>query len=218
MKQSVKYTSMTLAGKLRTEVRINIDNRGFDYTSNNTADGKYTSLSFYPIISISLIRPSERDETGKTIRAAWNPNDNLGMTKHTLPIFLRELSGIQEDLKIPELYTYTGKRLELNEEEAAKIRRVFNIGNIVVELSAVVIIKPEDDTRIEGIKMKFNNEQSHVLLTLNDIESLRFDLTTMDVNSLAMLMYLNYITKSDKPINFNTNTLKTDIDITPLGG
>ena len=32
---------------------------------------------------------------------------------------------LQEDLKITDLYTYHGKRLELNEEVASKIRRVF---------------------------------------------------------------------------------------------
>ena len=218
MKQSVKYTSLVISSKLRTEVRITVDNRGFDSSTSNFGDGKYTSLSLYPLVSISLIKPNEMDDNGQRVRAPWNPNDSLGMTKYTLPIFINELSGIQEDLKIPELYTYTGKRLELNEEAATKIRRVFNVGNIIVELSAIVITKPEDDTRVEGIKMKFNNEQSHVLLTLNDIEALRFDLSTMDVNSLAMLMYLNYITKSEKPTNFNTNTLKTDIDITPIGG
>lgn len=216
MKQSVKYTSMTIAGKLRTELKINVNGRNNpEWTSSNAGD-KNTSVALYPIVSVTIIRPNEVDENGRTVRPPWNPNDSLGMTKHTLPIFVRELAGIQEDLKIPKLYTYTGKRLELNEELAAKIRRVFSMGSImVVELSAVVITRPEDDARIEGIKMKFNNEQSHVLLTLNDIEALRFDLASMDVNSLAMLLYLNYITKPDHPTNFNASTITTEIDIAP---
>ena len=53
-----------------------------------------------------------------------------------------------------KVHTYHGKRLELNEEVAAKIRRVFMIGNVTLELSAVVVVQ-QDESRVEGIKVKF---------------------------------------------------------------
>lgn len=214
MKQSVRFLNLTIPGKLRVEVRITVDDRGSEYVSDFNGN-KSASISLMPIIGVSITRPSEIDENGKRVRAPWNPNDSLGMTKYNLPILVEELNGIQEDLKTIDLYTYQGKRLELNEEVAAKIRRVFMIGNTTLELSAVVIVQPEDDKRVEGIKMKFNNEQSSVLLTLNELSSLSFTLQNMDVDSLAMLMYLNYITKPEKPTLFDSSTLSPKVDILP---
>ena len=161
-KQVVRYQSLVIPGKLRNEVRITVDDKGAEYVSNFDGN-KSTSISLFPIVSITLTRQGETDGEGNRVRAPWNPNDNLSMTKYNLPVFLNELIGIQQGMKIPELYTYQGKRLELNEEAAQKIRRVFMIGNTTLELSPVVIIQG-DDTRVEGIKMKFNNEQSSGIL------------------------------------------------------
>ena len=72
-----------------------------------------------------------------------------------------------------------------------------------------------DDTRVEGIKMKFNNEQSSVLLTLNELDSLVFNLRNMDVDSVALLLYLNYINKPAGTKNFNANALTPKVDIAP---
>ena len=210
MKQYARYQTLLIPGKLRCDLRITVDDRGSEYSSNKDGN-KSTSISLMPIISVGIIRPSELDEAGNRVRAPWNANDNLGMTKFNFPLFIEEIKGIKEDMKIPELYTYHGKRLELNEEIAAKIRRPFVIGSMTVELSAVVITQ-SDESRVEGVKMKFNNEQSTVLLTINELNSLVYNLDHMDIDSLSMFMYLNYITKPEHPTTFNSNTL---VDIQP---
>lgn len=214
MKQIVRYRALTIPRKLTIDVRITIDDKAAEYTS--AFDGnKSTSITFYPLIALSLTRPAEVDDNGNRIRAPWNPNDNLGMTKFNMSILHNELSEIRRDMKIPDLYTYHGKRLELNEEVGSKIRRVFMIGNTTLELSAVVVIKIEDESRVEGIKMKFNNEQSSVLLTLNELDSLIFNLENLNVDTIAFLMYLNYIQKPEKPVSFTPKTLIPPVDIKP---
>lgn len=210
MKQYVRYQTLLIPGKIRCDVRITVDDRGSEYASNKDGN-KSTGITLMPIISVGIIRPSEIDEAGNRVRAPWNANDNLGMTKFNFPLFVEEVKGIKEDMKIPELYTYHGKRLELNEEVAAKIRRPFVIGSMTVELSAVVITQP-DESRVEGIKMKFNNEQSTVLLTINELNSLSYNLDHMDIDSLSMMMYLNYIDKPEHPTSFSSSTL---VDIQP---
>lgn len=135
------------------------------------------------------------------------------MTKFNLPIFTQELEGIIQDMKIPELYTYHGKRLELNEEVAGKIRRPFVVGNVTIELSAVVII--QDDNRLEGVKLKFNNEQSSVLLTLNELSSLCDNLKKLDVDTISMLLYINWINRPDRPKTFNRLDSTPKVDILP---
>ena len=213
MKQIVRYQTFVIPSKLRSEVRITVDDRGAEYASSFDGN-KSTSITPFPIVSITLTRPGEVDDNGNKVRAPWNPNDNLSMTKYNLPVFVHEMSAIQQDMKIPELYTYQGKRLELNEESAQKVRRVFMIGNTTLELSPVVIVQA-DDSRVEGIKMKFNNEQSSVLLTLNELDSLVFNLRNMDIDSVALLLYLNYINKPVGTKNFNANALTPKVDITP---
>ena len=89
------------------------------------------------------------------------------------------------------------------------------IGNVTLELSAVVIVQ-DDESRIEGIKMKFNNEQSSVLLTLNELTSLIYNLDHLDVDSVALMLYMNYITKPDKPTTFDSSSLQQPVvDILP---
>jgi len=201
-------------GKVRTEVRLIIDDSRTPEFVSNINNDKSTSIAFYPIVSVILVKPYEVDEQGNRSKPVWNSNDALGMNRYHLPIFIRELDGIYQDLKTPEMYRYTGTRLELNEEAAAKIRRVFKVGSFTLELSAVVIVQ-EDDNRIEGIKMKFNNEQSTVLLTLNDTESLLTNLRGLDIDSIALMMYLNYITKPNKPRSFDASSVKPTVDIAP---
>ena len=215
MKQIVRYQSLVIPSKLRSEVRITVDDKGAEYTSSFDGN-KSTSISLFPIISITLTRISDVDDNGNRVRAPWNPNDNISMTKYNLPVFLHELIEIQQSMKIPELYTYQGKRLELNEEAAQKVRRVFMIGNTTLELSPIVIIQ-SDDSRVEGIKMKFNNEQSSVLLTLNELDSLSFNLRNLDVDSIALSMYTTYITKSVTTNNrsSDSNTTVPKVDIAP---
>jgi hypothetical protein len=214
MKQIVRYQNLVIPGKLRSEVRITVDDRGVEYISNFDGN-KSTSLSIFPVLSVTIIRQSETDDNGNKVKAPWNPNDNLNMTKFNMPVFINELIGIQQDMKIPELYTYQGKRLELNEEAAQKVRRVFMVGNTTLELSALVIVQPSDESRVEGIKMKFNNEQSSVLLTLNELDSLIYNIRNLDMDSLSLLMYLNYVNKSGNTKSFDSTTLSPKVDIVP---
>lgn len=214
MNQYVRYQTLVVPKKLRVEVRVAIDKKGGEYSSTTPGGDRSVSVSFFPIVSLNIIRPSELDENGRRKRAPWNPNDSLGMSKFNLPIMIRNLKEIQSNLKIQDLYTYQGKRLELNEVIAEKVRSPFPIGNMIVELSATVIVQP-DDSRIEGIKMKFNNEQSSVLLTINELDALIYSLDHMDIDSIALLMYLNYIEKPDHPTSFTDETLTPKIDILP---
>ena len=213
MKQIVRYQNLVIPSKLRSEVRITVDDKGVEYTSSFDGN-KSTSIRIFPILSITLTRASEVDDNGNRVRPPWNPNDNISMTKYNMPIYIHELVEIQQSMKIPELYTYQGKRLELSEEVAQKVRRVFMIGNTTLELTPVVITQA-DDSRVEGIKMKFNNEQSTVLLTLNELDSFIFNIRNLDIDSIAFLMYTNYITKPHAPKTFDNKILTPKVDIAP---
>lgn len=215
MKQVVKYRLLSIPNKLFMEMRLILD-RGYEYTSINDGS-KYTSANIAPIIGLSIVRKDETDENGNRVKAVWNPNDHLGMTKFNLPIMYEELHGIQQDMKKPELYTYHGKRLELNETLAENIRRVFIIGNVTIELSAVVIVQP-DESRVEGIKIKFNNENSSVLLTLNELTSLIYNINHLNIDTLAMQMYQAFVdrpNKNDLSSNVNIDFPLPTVDIAP---
>lgn len=211
MKQIVRYRHLTIPGKLTSDIRIMVDDRGSEYHSNMNMNDS-TSINLFPVINLSITRLGDVDENGNKIKAPWNPNDSLGMTKYNLPIFVDELYNIQQDMKIPELYTYHGKRLEINEEIASKIRRVFMIGNVTLELTAIVITQ-NDDSRLEGIKMKFNNEQSSVQLTLNELNSLIFNYKHIDIDSISLLLYLNYVKRPD--VSSFDSLMKPEVDIIP---
>lgn len=211
MKQIVRYRHLTIPGKLTSDIRIIVDDRGSEYHSNMNMNDS-TSINLFPVINLSITRLGDVDENGNKIKAPWNPNDSLGMTKYNLPIFVDELYNIQQDMKIPELYTYHGKRLEINEEIASKIRRVFMIGNVTLELTAIVITQ-NDDSRLEGIKMKFNNEQSSVQLTLNELNSLIFNYKHIDIDSISLLLYLNYVKRPD--VSSFDSLMKPEVDIIP---
>jgi hypothetical protein len=216
MKQIVRYQNLIITNKLRSEIRLTVDDKSIEFVTNYNGD-KNTAIGLFPIVSLVIVRPTEVDDTGNKVRPTWNPSDSLGMTKYTLPIFVSELKAIQNDLKISNLYTYAGKKLELNNTVAEKIRRVFIIGRVTVELSAVVITQQDtvgEDVRLEGIKMKFNNEQSTVQLTLNDLESLIFNLGNLDVDSISFMLYLNYINKPKQYTN-NVPNVQVDVDIQP---
>lgn len=218
MKQFVRYQFLLIPGKLRGEIRITIDDTRAAEFSSEFNGNKSTNITFLPIISLTIVKPSSVDDNGNRVKGQWTMSDTLGMTKFNLPLFLRQIKAMQENMKIPDLYTYQGKRLELNEEKAEKIRDVFPIGNVTIELSAVVITQVNaagEDERIEGIKIKFNNEQSSVVLSINEFDSLVYNVEHIDVDSIAFLVYLNYIKSSDKPKTFTQDTLKPLVDIVP---
>ena len=190
MKRSMKFSVLTIPNKLKVDLKLIVDDSIASEYVSPTKD--IMSLSVYPLISISIVRPFEIDSDGIKRRAPWNPNDSLPLTKYTLPLLLKELKELNADMKIKELYNYFNNRLELNEDLGEKITRKFKIGNNSVELSPVVITLL-DDTRVEGIKFKINNEESIVLLTLNDIEALIFNLDHCCSDILTFMLFNRYV-------------------------
>ena len=211
MKQIVRYRFMTIPGKISGDVKITVDDRSSEYVSAYDG-GRSTSISLFPVINVTIVRPTETDENGRRIRGQWNINDSLGLTKFTLPIFLRELNQIQRDMETPDLYTYHGTRLELNDAVASKIRRAFMLGNTAVELTATVL-EQSDERKIEGIKMKFNNEQSTVLLTINELTALIYNVEHIDIDNLALSLYLTYVDRKKNIHNRDISMSKPVIDI-----
>lgn len=220
MKRQVKYRIMTIPKKMMVELRMTVDTARTRFSPNgeNTTEVNgdiYTSLSLFPLVCLSITRPAEFDENGQRQRPPFNPNDSLGLTRYQLPIFISELDRIAENMKVPELYSYVNQRLTVNEELADRYRRVFAIGNVTVEMLPVVISQP-DETKVEGIKLKFNNEGSTVPLTLNDIESLLFTLEHLDVDVIALQLHLTYLRNISSPQPNPINTqLGTEVDIKP---
>ena len=191
MKQIVRYRFMTIPNKMTGEIRLTINSeRNNEYTSQYEG-GKSTNISIFPIISINIVKPHEE---GVSVRANWDPNESIGLTKFNLPVFLSELEAIQEAMKIPTLYQYTDNRLELNEKEAMKIRKVFMVGtNMTVELAPIVIEK--DEGRIEGIKVKFNTDLNVTTLTLNELTAVIYSLRTLPVDVLTLQLYTAFINR-----------------------
>ena len=213
MKQTTSYRFLSIPNKIRGDLKIIIDtDRNPEYVSNN-ASGTNTSITFYPIVTLTIIKPSQIDENGQRVQVPWTINDSLSMNKINLAIFKNEFKEIMNGMKTPELYTYHGKRLELNESIAEEVRRVFMINpTMTVELSPVVIM--QDDDRLEGIKIKFNNEQSTVTLTLNEVTGFYEVINKLEIDSVAMLLYLNYASRPDKPKQFDALNPPT-VDIVP---
>ena len=213
MKQIVKYRILTIPSKIVMEMRLTINSLDFAMMRDGV---KYTNVNLAPLIGLSILKGAEIDENGNKVKPVWNPNDHISMTKYSIPILYEELHGIQQDMKKPELYTYHGKRLEINETLAEEIRRVFMIGNTTIELSAVVIVQP-DETRVEGIKMKFNNEQSTVLLTLNELNALVYNINHLNADTLAVAVCGAFVNNNSTP---SSTTATVDfplpsIDIVP---
>lgn len=189
MKRSLKYNLLVVPNKIKVDEKIILDDQmPAEYTSLNN---DVVSLSLFPLITISITRPFELDESGVKKRPPWNPNDSLPMTKYSLPIFVRELKELCSDLRIKELYNYTNRRLELNEDLAEKVTKTFKVGNNGVQLKPVVIALP-DDTRVEGAKLKINNEDSVVLLTVNELDSLLFTLCRSNYDQVALMLFSQY--------------------------
>lgn len=191
MKKSLKYTLLTIPNKLQVDVKAIVEDTGVLASEYISPTKEFVALKLYPLITLSIIRPYEMDESGVRRRLNWSPNDSLPLTKYTLPVFLKEFLDIKKDMEIKELYSYIGNRLELNENLAEKITKKFKVGNNYVELTPVVI-SLLDDTRVEGIKLKINNEESTVLLTVNDVESLAFTLTNSQFDLIVINLFKMY--------------------------
>lgn len=217
MKQTIRYRFLNIPRKVTGEIRITLDDRSVEYHSQYEG-GSGVSIRMTPFITLNITRPSEMDENGRYIRPPFNPNDSLTMTKFNLPVFLENLNGIIEGMKTKALYSYMGKRLELNVELAEKVRRVFTIANTVVEMAPVILL-PDDDSRIEGIKIKFNNEGSSFSLSINEMQSLAWNLNHLDVDNLAFALYRSYANPVQSPMpkedSYSPNIPKSTVDISP---
>lgn len=216
MKQSIKMTLLNIAKKMKLEMRLFIDdtntNTKFLYSQTNSETGVHnTVFAPFPNIICSIVKEAVLNEDGNYVRPPWNPNDSIIMTKMSLPVFYNELKTIYKDMSTDDLYKYHGKRLELNEKIAESIRRVFMIGTTTVELSPVVITNEGVDDKIyaEGIKLKFNNEASSVVLTLNETYGLLWNLNHLEIDAIALMMYNNFYNKG----NAKSNKLKKDYPI-----
>ena len=217
MKQTIRYRFLNIPRKVTGEIRITLDDRSVEYHSQYEG-GSGVSIRMTPFITLNITRPSEMDENGRYIRPPFNPNDSLTMTKFNLPVFLENLNGIIEGMKTKALYSYMGKRLELNAELAEKVRRVFTIANTIVEMAPVILL-PDDESRIEGIKVKFNNENSSFSLSINEMQSLAWNLNHLDVDNLAFALYRAYANPAQNPMSkensYASNIPKSTVDISP---
>lgn len=189
MKKSMKFSILSIPGKIKIDLRV-VDNDEIssEYIGVNN---DLVSLVLYPLVIVSIVRPYELSDDGIKRKGVWNPNDSLPLTKYNVGVFLKELKEINNDMKIKELYNYFNERLELNEDVGEKIVRKFKVGNNCVELTPVVI-SLLDDSRVEGVKLKINNEESTVLLTLNDLEAVIYVLDHLDINTIAFMLFNRY--------------------------
>lgn len=217
MKKQIKYHILSIPNKLTFDIKLTLDENNKGIFTSNINDVSYTTLNLFPMITLGIIRPPVIGDDGIKMKAPYNPNDAIVLGRYIYPKFVCCLEDIYNGMKIPELYSYTDKRLELNDEIAEKIRKVFVVGTTMtnmIELAAVVIVQP-DESRVEGIKMKFNNEASSVLLTLNDMESLLFTMKFIDIDSIVMHMFQHYLrNNTSNEININRSNIPIpNIDI-----
>lgn len=205
MRYMAKYTVLTVPSKLDCEIRVNIDtaSRLNPVYTNRTDETDTSSLRLFPFFTIKIHRPPLQDDDGKWVSAPWDPNDSLSMTKYTLPIFDNSLRELYESMKTPDLYSYRGERLELNEKIANTLRKAFKLGNpatgTVVELIPSIIKGDENTPSIEAIKMTFNKETSSVTLSLNDTISLLYTLENTDMDCIALQLYQARIARRYEP-------------------
>lgn len=214
MKHSLRSTIFIIGDKLRVEVRASI-NDAYPATKHSVYEGGENSqLTLLGALTVQIIHPRTNNESPPQ----WNPNDTIMLTKYYIPIFYRELKAIYDGMHTPNLYTYTDNRLELDPKLGESIRRVFTVGmKTTIELSPVVIstMVGAEEQRVEGIKMKFNNEDSTVLLTINDLYSLMWNINHTDIESVVIGMYEIFV-KTGETSTKQLELPKPKVDILPL--
>lgn len=215
MRHIVRYRYMTIPNKVIGELRITVEDRQSEYRSMFDG-GKATNLTLYPIVHVQLLpnQASEVNDAGLRTRVPWDINDSIGLTKFTLPIFINEFKEFYESMKTPDLYSYRGERLELNDSVATKVRKVFIISTTTIEFTAAVLVD-QNNTLLEGMKMKFNNEKSSVLLTLNEMTAILYNLTHLEVDALSLMMYTHYARTNETDIKSNARKAPV-VDITDV--
>lgn len=214
MKHSLRSTLFTIPDKLRVEIRASISDAYPASRHNVYEGGKSSQFNLLGALTVQIVRPRTDDGGGQS----WNPNDTIMLTKYYIPIFYRELKAIYDGMHTPNLYTYTDNRLELDPKLGESIRRVFTVSQkTMVELSPVVIttMVGAEEQHVEGVKMKFNNEDSTVLLTINDLYALMWTIDHVDVESIVMGMYEIFV-KTGESSTKQPELPEPKVDIVPL--
>ena len=203
---------MNIPGKLKCEIRVTINTEGTMRTEStySSANSEGYTLNLAPLYQITIIRRNDSESGVPPVR---NMSDSISLTKYHMSIFLDNLTAVYNGLKIPSMYGYdAGNKLQLNEVEATKIIKIFKVWNTAIEMAPVVILN-SDDTRMEGIKLMFSNEESMVLLTLTDIEALMFGMNNADMDAVAIGLF-----QASKSTDFQkTNFDKPATNTSPVG-
>lgn len=214
MRQIVRYRFMTIPNKLYADVRVTVDDNSRSEINNHFDGGRSVSLTLLPMINLQIMKPLELDSTGRKFRPKPSMNDSVGLTKMNVPTFVNELRRIHRELETNEaLYSYRGDRLDLNDKEAEKVRRAFMVGRVAIEFRAVVIEQVLDTgitQRDKGIKMKFNNEESSILLSMVELEAMIWIMNNVDIDNLVLNMYLSLIERAPY------EPKRTVVDIKPM--
>lgn len=214
MRQIVRYRFMTIPNKMYADVRVTVDDNSRAEISNHFDGGRSVSLTLLPMINLQILKPLELDSNGRKFRPKPGPNDSVGLTKMNMPTFVNELKRIHRDIELSDnLYSYKGDRLDLNDKEAEKVRRAFLVGRATIELRAVVIETVLDTgitQREKGIKMKFNNEESTVLLNMVELEAMIWIMNNVDIDNLVLSMYLSLVERT------TYEPRRTVVDIQPM--
>ena len=87
MKKSLKYTLLTIPNKLQVGIKAIVEDTGVLASEYISPTKEFVALKLYPLITLSIVRPYEMDESGVRRRLNWSPNDSLPLTKYTLPVF-----------------------------------------------------------------------------------------------------------------------------------
>lgn len=212
MKTSIVYHVITIPKKLKMEIKLIVEDNKSEYI-NSSGEDTFATIRLFPMITLGIVREVQRDDTGLIIKQPFVLSDTLTMSRYTLAIFKSEFEDIFRLIKEKDVYTYHGKRLELNEKIVEEIRKVFKISRNVVEIMPTLLISPDDmDEKIEGVKLKFNNENSSVLLSINDMIALIETMNNISIDTITTWMYKEF--KNAKPGTYPPASFK-EIDIIP---
>lgn len=214
MKTTIVYHVLTVPKKLRMEIKLILDNDRSSEYINSSTDGTFATVRLYPMITLSIVREIQRDESGMIIKQPFVLSDTLSMSRYTLAVFKSEFEDLYRLMKEKDVYTYHGKRLELNEKIADEIKKLFQLSKTVVEITPTLLISPDDiDQKIEGVKLKFNNEASSVLLSINDMTALVETMNNISIDTITTWMYKEY--KNATPRSYNSPNFK-EIEVAPF--
>jgi hypothetical protein len=194
MKRTINFNVGAITGKLNINLRLALDDQserfssGVRISTNQTGD-EYINVNLYPMLSLIIHRENIVVE-GVSQRAPFNRDDMITLSRSTIPIFIHNFDRLLKEFETPELYKYIEDRLELNDKLAEAYRKRFMVGPSIVELVPVII--DDGDSKMEGIRMKFNVEDSTVVLTMNEAIRLSYTIKNLNIDALALQIYLEF--------------------------